>query len=234
MSTAHILDFTRPESAKAVGGDLAASTEALTTRLTRSLAVTDVPSLEQAVLDRQSLGDAIKRVQEFFAPLKQMADRLHKAICAREHEVLAPLQRVDGLKRVAIGEFKQAQDRIRAQRERELAEQRRREDEARAAAEAAELEAAGDRDQAAAVMDEAIAAPPPVVVLPDAMKAIEGLKFRTEYKWRFTTDEARALQLLPREFLSVDPRKLTAYAKAMKGAGKVPGVVFYSEQLPVR
>jgi hypothetical protein len=27
---------------------------------------------------------------------------------------------------------------------------------------------------------------------------------------------------------------LTAYAKAMKGAGKVPGVTFYREQVPVR
>jgi hypothetical protein len=84
------------------------------------------------------------------------------------------------------------------------------------------------------VLEEAIAAPPPVAVLPDLTKAVEGLKFRREFKWRFTTTEARALQLLPREYLCVDTKKLTALAKAMKGSAQLPGIDFYHEDVPVR
>lgn len=230
---AKVIDFIDPAKAKDVGTDLETTARSLATRV-EGVLVTDLPSLEQAVRDRQSLGDAIKRVEDFFTPLKKLAHAMHKALCDRETAILAPLQRVDGLKRSAIAAYKQAQDQLRALRERELADARRREDEARAAADAAALEAAGDHDQAAAVLDEAIAAPVTVVVLPDETRAVAGLKFRTEYKWRFTSDEARALQLIPREFLCVDPKKLTAYAKAMKGTGRVPGITFYSEELPVR
>jgi len=232
-SDAKVLDFNRPETAAPVGGELEVTAQSLVSRLALST-VGDLHSLNQAVLDRQDIGGAIKRVEEFFAPFKDMAHKLHKALCDRETSILAPLRRLDTVKRAAIADFKLAQDRIREARERELAEQRRREDDARAAAEAASLEAAGEHAMAAAVLEEAIAAPDPVVVLQDETKQIDGLKFRTEWKWRFATDEARALQLIPREFLSIDPRKLTAFAKAMKGAGRVPGVVFYSEQLPVR
>ena len=63
-----------------VGAELAVTSLSLVDRL-GAIEVTDRASLEQAVLDRQQIGEATKRVQEFFRPLKQMADRLHKALC---------------------------------------------------------------------------------------------------------------------------------------------------------
>ena len=108
----------------------------------------------------------------------------------------------------------------------------RREEQTRAAAEAAALETAGEPELAAAVIAEAIAAPLPTVSIVDETKSV--VKFRRSWKWRFTTDEARALQLLPREFLCVDTIKLNKYAVAMRESAKVPGISFYPEDVPIR
>lgn len=231
MSATPALDVTNPASANSVGTELALSTQGLTQRLAGAT-VTDQPSLEQAVLDRQDIGAALKQVESFFKPIKDMAHKLHKAICDRENAILAPLLRLDADKTRAISSYKRAQDELRQQREREAAEQRRREDQTRATAEAAALESAGEPELAAAVLDESIAAPLPVVVLPDAVKAT--VKFRRTWKWRFTTDEARAVQLLPREFLCIDTVKLNKYAIAMRDSATVPGVTFFYEDIPIR
>jgi len=231
MTTA-VLDVTQPEqSANSVGTELAVTTQALTTRLALA-PITDTASLERAVEDRRAIGDAAKRVEEFFAPLKQLAHKLHKALCDRENAITGPLLQLDGQKKAAISAFKRAQDELRFQRERELAEQRRKEDQARAADEAAALETAGEPELAAAVLAEAIAAPVPVVSIVDATKAV--VKFRRIWKWKYSTDEARALQLIPREFLCVDTVRLNKYATAMRESGKVPGVTFYYEDSPIR
>lgn len=238
------VDFNRPESAKAVGGALADDVLTLVQQL-RGATITDPASLEQAVIDRQTLGDMIKKVQGFFAPFKKMAHDLHHALCAREAEIVAPLDTLDRIKREAIRDFKFAQDRLRAAREREAADQQRREEQDRATAMAAEFERAGDPEMAAAVVAEAIAAPPPVVVLPDVTKQIQGLKFVRRYFWRYSggpkdIDQtppqivARTLELIPRQFCAVDEKKIGAYARSMKGTGAIPGIEFYHVDDPVR
>lgn len=241
---ATVVDFIQPEKAKDLGGELAKTTGSLAQRLGPT-AITDTRSLEQAVLDRQALGDAITRVEEFFAPFKQMAHRLHKMLCDRETEILTPLKRVDSAKRAAISSYKAAQDQLRQTRERELAEQRRREEEARALEDAALLAASGQHEEAAAIVEQAIAAPAPVVVLADETKGIEGLKFTRRWCWRYPggpvtvkdTPPAlveRAMQLVPRDFLCIDEKKVGAYVRSMKGSAKIPGLEIYFTDDPVR
>ena len=209
------------------------------------VAIRSLADLERAVRDRQLIADAIARVVGFFAGFKAAAHKLHKAICDRESEILAPLRALDAARRDAIGAFKAAQDRERAERERILADEQRRAREADAAAEAAALERDGEHDLAAAVVAEAITAPAPIVALPDPTRGIEGLAFTRRYHWRFEGGPAevkdtpphvlaRALALIPREFLMVDDKKLGAYARAMKGSATVPGIEFYDTADPVR
>jgi hypothetical protein len=237
------LDVMRPETASTVGTEIAATTAQLAERL-NSGAITSVGDLEQFVLDRQDIGDAVKRVQEFFTPLKRMADQLHKALCHRENEILGPLLRLDRTKRDAISVYKSEQDRIRAAAEREQADQQRREREAAAAHEAAALERVGDHELAAAVLEEAVTAPAPVVALPDVTR-VEGLKFVRRWLWKYAGGPAdvrhtppavlaRTMKLLPREFLIPDEKKIGAYARSMKGSGAIPGVQIYYVDDPVR
>lgn len=230
MTTA-VLDVSNPASANNVGTELAVSMQDLTTRLALA-PIVDLDTLEQAVDDRRTLGEAAKRVEAFFDPLKQMAHRLHKALCDRQNVIMGPILLLDAEKKRAISSFKRAQDELRAQRERDEAERRRREDQTRAAAEAAALETSGEPELAAAVIAEAIAAPMPVVSIVDETKTV--VKFRRVWKWRYATDEARALQLLPREFLTVDTVKLNKYATAMRESARVPGVAFYYDDTPIR
>ena len=215
------LDMNHPDTARGVGGEFAAVTEALVARVDGT--VTTIATLEQAVLDRQDLGAAVKRVQAFFEPFKSSAHKLHKMLCDRENEILGPLLRADAALRVNISAFKAAEDRARQQRERELADERRRADEARAVREAAALETAGEHAMAAAVVAEAISAPAPVVALPDAVRAVAS--FTRRWKWRVQTEA-----LVPREFLCLDDQKIGSYVRAMKDSGRIPGIeIFYTD-----
>jgi hypothetical protein len=247
-AAAKVLQFDSPETAKQVGAEMALTTTSLVTRLRSEQPIADVVALEQVVEDRKQIGDAIKRVEAFFAPFKQMANAMHKALCAREAEILKPLTLLDQTKVDAMRVFKIAQDRLREERERVEAEERRRDEQARAAAEAAALETSGDHELAAAVLEEAIAAPPPVVALPDVTKGVAS--FTRRWHWKFTGGPkldpknllkdtpplivARSMVLIPREYLCVDVVKVNAYVTAMKGTAKIPGLEIFYTDTPTR
>ena len=211
-----------------VGGELAATADALAVRMAGT-SIATLGDLEQAVIDRQELGRAIANVADFFKPLKQMADRLHSAICQRESAILAPLRALDDEKRRAMSAYKAEHDRAMREAERLERERQQRERDARAAAEAAALESQGDHVLAAAVLTEAITSPAPVVVLPDRTKGIEGLKFTR--RWHYRVINAA---LIPAEFMILDEKKLGAYARSMKESARVPGVEFYSTDEAIR
>jgi hypothetical protein len=152
---------------------------------------------------------------------------------------------LDEVKRRAIGDFKAAQDRIRQQQEQVLADARRRDEQDRATATAAQLERSGEPEMAAQVLAEAIAAPPPVVALPDETKQIEGLHFTRRWLWRFAggpkelTDTppaviARTMELIPRTYLCVDEKKVGAIVRASKGTIAIPGLDIYYVDDPRR
>jgi len=77
--------------------------------------------------------------------------------------------------------------------------------------------------------------PAPVVNLPTLKQQVEGLKTRTEYRWRYTNnDKAAAEKIIPRSFMTADEKKIGAMAKAAKGTLTVPGIEFFAEEVPVR
>jgi len=244
MATAKVIDFNDAQAVATVGSDLADTSMSLAQRL-RVSTVTDAASLQQAVDDRQTIAAALTTVENYFGPLIAMAHKLHKALCDRRSEITEPLRRVDVVKRAAISEYKDEEDRRRHQRERAEADRQRQEDHDRATVAAAALEQSGERELAASVLAAALDAPTPVVVLPDTTKQIDGLKFRRRYLWRYAGGPkdikdtspaivARTLAICPRDFLHVDDIKLGAYARAMKGTATIPGIEFFHVDEPVR
>lgn len=243
MATTTPIDITNPESARGVGGELETTTRALATRL-RDVSIADDRDLAQAVSDRQQIGEAIKRVVEYFAPLKGTAYKLWKTLCDRESEVRQPLETLDAAIADAMRGYKREQDRIRDERERAIADEQRRAQQADAAAEAAALEAQGDHELAAAVLDTAIAAPAPVVVLPDTTKAA-GLKTRRRWCWKFAGGPAdlkrtppalvaRTMAIIPREYTTIDDKKIGAYVRSMRESARIPGIDVYYVDDPIR
>ena len=82
------------------------------------------------------------------------------------------------------------------------------------------------------MLEEAVSAPAPVVVVPSTLPANRAITSTPNYQWRPVGGDsaearARAVKLVPREFLTLDDRKLTAYAKAHGTSGRVPGIEFF-------
>jgi hypothetical protein len=189
--------------------------------------VTDMATLARANAVRKAIGEKQKGIAAQLAKPKQWADSLHKWFCSLERAALAPLQILDNYERAQITAFNDEMTRVRVAREQAIAEARRLADQARATSEAAALERAGEHQLAAAVVAEAIAAPPPHVVLPNEVKAVQSFRRR----WTFdVVDESE----VPREFCAIDTVKLGRYAIAMKDSAKVPGVRFFYVDDPVR
>jgi hypothetical protein len=242
MNTAPVIDVTNPESAAGVGTELQAHAVDLAARVAGSTVAT-VTDLERAVADREALADMRRRVVEYFAPIKQMAYRLHRTLCDRENEILKPLDARDRDISTAMSAFKAEQDRVRQEQEREEQARRVRAQEDQAAHEAAALEASGDTAMAAALVEDAITAPAPVVALPDVTRGVA--KFVRRWRWRCTGGPAdvkqtpvailaRTMKLIPREYLTLDDAKIGAYVRAMKSAGSIPGIEIYSVDEPIR
>lgn len=209
------------EQANASTRDVLAFVEA------NKVVVTDMATLAQANAVRKAIGEKQKAIAAQLAKPKQWADSLHKWFCSLERAALAPLQILDNFERAQITAFNDEMTRVRAAREQAIAEARRLADQARATSEAAALERAGEHQLAAAVVAEAIAAPPPHVVLPNEVKAVQSFRRR----WTFeVVDESE----VPREFCAIDTVKLGRYATAMKDSAKVPGVRFFYVDDPVR
>src|SRR4030095_16468247 len=166
-----------------------------------------------------------REVESWFEPLVSLAYRLHRLICARREEVLAPLatsERTAKMTRLAL-------ERLEAQRRREeeqrLAEIARQEEQARLAREAELLEQRQEPELAAIVLEQAVPAPPPVISIASTLPATKGVSTREMWRWRPVGGDtrearARAVKLVPREFLDLNDKDLSADARAHGNASR--------------
>ena len=229
--------------ADTAGDELEQANAGLVTRLALTPRVTDQPSLAQAKLDRQDVADRIRRVETFFHPLKASAYALWPTLIKRELVILDPLRDLDTKIAEDIKKYHDAEQRDRRRLEQEAAEAARQEAEARALAEAAALERTGDADVAEAVIAEAIAAPAPIVSLPDPTKGI--VSFTRRWHWKYAGGPMdikqtppdlvrRALDRVPLDFHTLDEKKIGAYVRSMKGSGAIAGIDIYFTDEPNR
>lgn len=160
-----------------------------------------------------------KEIKAYYRPDIDNAKELHKSLLAKMNTVLVPLVEAEGLLKPQIASYAAEQERkrreeeVRLRREQEKAEEDRRLQEAEAA------EAAGDHEEAAAIIEEPIFTPPPVVA-PSTPKLKSSI--RTLWRWRMKNPN-----LIPREYLMVDEKKINGIVNSLKGATKIPGVEVY-------
>jgi hypothetical protein len=121
--------------------------------------------------------------------------------------------------------FDEEQERVR--REREAAESTRlkKEQEAAAIAEAESLQAIGETELAEQVILQAVEAPSPVVVLSKDTPKMKEMQARET--WQF---EVMDEKLVPREFMSPDPKKIGAVVRSQKKLTSIAGVRIWSEK----
>ena len=93
------------------------------------------------------------------------------------------------------------------------------------AAEAEALQASGETELAEQVIQQAAEAPAPVVVLPKETPKMSEIQARET--WQFEVVDEK---LVPREFMSPDPKKIGAVVRSQKKLANIPGVRIWSEK----
>jgi len=169
----------------------------------------------------KTIKGAQKKVTDFFAPMKQKAHEAHKAITQQESAMLKPLQDAEATLKRNLLVFYQDQERVRIEAQRKLqaeADEAARKERERLEREAAKLKTPELREQR---LEQAAAVIAPVVTVASVAPVVSGQSVRKTW-----TAKVVDVSLVPREWMVVNEKALDSFAKATKGAVKVPGVEF--------
>lgn len=187
-----------------------------------------------SIKDNKSLAIAADMMLEAKERIKAVEGRLKKPkadarqswqnICDLENELCEPYRRIEKeILKPAMARFDKEQEQKRqAEQERLRSEATKKEEEARLV-QAQKAESVGDKKMADAILEAPVFVPP--VVLPKE-QAPTGIQYRDV--WRFEIDN---YDLVPRDYCTVDEKKIGGVVRALKGETKIPGVRVYSERI---
>lgn len=163
-----------------------------------------------------------KMVSELFAPIKQAANKAHKAACDREKEMLLPLNQAETAVKRAMGAYAMEQERKR--REAEEAARRRAEEEARRLLEEAQKqEEQGNKEASAMALEEAVVmAETPVVAAP--APAAKGVTQKKVWDIVVENPQAVPVEVMGVVVRPVDEAAIKKLVSASKGAIRIPGI----------
>ena len=164
-----------------------------------------------------------KEINSTFDPIIKKAYEAHREAKAQKTRAESPLIEAENIIKPALKNYDDEQERKRRQEEARLQEIARKQEEDRRLAEAAEIEKSGDKKLAEAVLAAPVEVAP-VIVAKTAPK-VQGISFTERWTFRVVNPA-----LVPREFMKLDEVKTGQYARAMKSAGKIPGIEIYSEK----
>lgn len=208
----------QPEARSQAGIEQAIATSLAVAQKATALAITTPEAYTVAGEEIIRLAAERRRRVEFFAPMKSAAHEAHRQICAKEKEALDPLDRATKALESGIRDFRAEQERIRAERQKQIDA----EADARMAEErekkAQELEAMG-RTESAARVRASDAIPVARTQVDAAIPAVAGLSFAEGFDFEIT-DAA----LVPRELCSPDAKAIRAYIRIYQERSKIPGV----------
>jgi len=195
--------------------------EMVSTLMTQAsvVVITNDIEYESAVNSLSSIKKVLKSVSAYWEEPVKKARQSWESLTGKRDEMFDPLYMVESKLKIMIGDYrmkkaeeaKRHQDIIRAQLE------------AKAMAEKEEL--AKEKAEFGDIEGAKIVSDSPVSVVPvfvDGAPKVKGVGFRED--WDFTVED---MDIIPRQYLVVDEKKLRAVAKALKGDAKVPGVSFF-------
>lgn len=199
----------------------------------KGLTISNQEEFEDTGMRLQQIKGAIKRLGDFFRPMKRKQDEAKQAILDKEKEALRPWTEAETLAKRAILTYTDQQRRVAEDRRRKLQaeadEQARREREA--LQKKAETSVKPETKQRYAEAAANVSAP--IVHVAPSVEKVAGVSVRKTWKaeivdraafMAFVHEHKRDDLVLPNE------KVLDAYAKAMKQAASIPGVLFSEEQ----
>lgn len=201
--------------------ELAEQTDQLL-QIASSYRVTTAAEYTAAGEELKKVKAAAKRLDEIRKSMTKPLDAAKRAIMDFFREPETKLQRAEsGIKRAMIA-YSEEQERIRREEQRKAEEAARKERE-KLEAQAAKAAAAGKIERAEQLEQRAATVVAPVIQR-EAPK-VTGLA--TREVWKFEIIDASAL---PREYLTVDEKKIGAVVRALKGDTNIPGVRVWAEK----
>lgn len=164
-----------------------------------------------------------KMVSELFAPIKQAANKAHKAACDREKEMLLPLNQAETAIKRAMGAYAMEQERKR--REAEEAARRRAEEEARRLLEEAQKqEEQGNKEASAMALEEAVVMAETPVVAAAPAPAAKGVTQKKAWDIVVENPQAVPVEVMGVVIRPVDEAAIKKLVCASKGAIRIPGI----------
>lgn len=190
------------------------STDVLT--LAKSFKIATAEQYQQGGERLKLIKGLMGKIALTFDPHIKRAHEAHKALVAEKNTATAPLTEAETVYKRAMIAYQQEQEQIRRQQEakaRELADKER----AKLEEQARKLEAKGKPEQAEAKREAAAVIPTPVVAT--ETPKVAGISVKES--WDYEIVDAN---LIPREYVMPDEKKIGAIVRALKSAANIPGI----------
>jgi hypothetical protein len=167
-----------------------------------------------------TIKDIRKKIEATFKPIKQKMDAAKKEVLDQEKAADKPLADAEAWIKPRISAYLAEQEKIRQAEETRLREIARKEEEDRKLAEAI----AAPPEEQAAILDEPVQVAP--IIVPKAVPKVQGISTQKRWTFRITNPA-----LVPREYWSIDEKKIGAVVTGLKDQARIPGVEIYSEDV---
>ena len=163
-----------------------------------------------------------KKIAETFGPIVSKAYATWKEATEQRNRFAKPLTNAEAMVKSKMQEYDREQQRIADEAQAKIDAQARKERE-EAELRAKNWEAKGNTVKAEQIRLQAESKPVPVVK--KAVPKTEGIKYITDWKY-----EIIDINLIPKEYWTVDESKIARVVKATKGTLQILGLKIYSEK----
>lgn len=189
--------------------------------------ITDDESYQSAVEFGRMIQTKTTEVKDFFKPMKDVANKAHKEICAREKAMLEPLEAAKKVLQQTVGAYQFEQERKRREEE-ELARKAAQEEAERNLQKAVEAEANGDADAASAAFEEATFAESMAAstVVESSAPVAKGATVKVDYEITSCNEELVPVKVGDTVIRPVDEKAVLKAIRESGGKIQIPGVTY--------
>lgn len=193
------------------------------TNQVKQMVITTQKEYEQAAEMGREIKRKAKAVKELFQPIKEAANKAHKAACEQERLMLDPLNAAEKAIKSGMNAYMMEQERKRRRLEEEARRQRELEEQ-RLLNEAIAKENAGNGVEADQTLEEALVMAEAPVAIAEAAPKVKGVSTRTDWEIESIDDALVPVSLQGVVIRPVDRTAIMRLVRASKGQISIPGV----------
>jgi hypothetical protein len=191
----------------------------------KAITVTTPEEYENAVAFGRKIVDKIKKIEEFFKPIKDAANKAHKAITSKENEALEPLRAAKATVQTALVKYQNEQERKRRAEQEEQRKRLQAELE-RSMRDAAGLEEEGNAEAAEMRLNEAVSLEglAAVATVQSAIPKVQETAVKKDFIIAIVDEKNVPVEISGAVIRPVDLMAIKKLVKATNGNIRIPGV----------